>query len=978
MQSLFANDDNERFVLKKLVFVNSAGHCFTEIDIDRHLAVFGQNNKGKTSILNALKLFLLPEENLKDCKNKFAFRDSKGGFYSGGESHRHYFPDDFSFIVLESKNRRGTFCQILYRNRNEQGYGRVLLPQSFDSIRHLFWNTQSSLNDGLGEKAADASLKTVLDTLKRLGSIGLSDKKDIRQKLFYEDEFNPEAGQFCILPFSGGGNEREIKAFRSLFQLAYDIGANEKRTLPDAAAAVLEGEKQRANERLDSDLQDILSEEKALLEEGDYLQKCEDQQKHWHKLHQLREDTQRQARAAAQGYTDLAAALLQAQQNAGSEMRLLQAKKQTLLETKNTAESRRGSLKTEKDQLVGRLQLLDAQYKQAQETVNRATAVCMRYPDLTLDKIKDTLDAEKRRLQQQSESLQSLETAQRDFQAALKRRNQAQTDIQKIENQLAQNRDCLPDFLPDAHSRNVLGSLNAGFNTLSVQPDAEAQRHIRAFAALFTEQNGRLAFLGETMPKTPFQVYNKAQQQELLQQDLNEAKQSYETAKQEYDSLSAALSGSPDNLAAEQKACQHELARAEDELKLIMLWDSNQAQCEEARRLKNETAAQLDELTLQHESAAQAADAAKEAFDSHVSLMFEVEDRHKSHRRLQERLNFCQQQRGSELDELSADLLPEPCEAAEGRLKAVETAFAQWRTLQNERDQVLQQMLKSGVLNDGQFVDLSYKTAFDREEFDNCYTALQTLYNNLESEQRNFANRRTAHVKHALIRVQELEDAAKQIREFEREINQEFRAHRISDLEEIRVSFRLHPNFEQLLNKLGNIDRVSGSGLDKNFYELIRQFTQAFFDQNSGRSTLDMAGIIQEVSYTCRKKGEEKPTATSQSTGTNTMINCLLFSTLLKRLMRKQTALTMPLVLDEMDKLDDVNLPEFVKIAAQYGFAVFGTCPNLTPKVMSAVDNYLSLEYFSAEYPYNARNTILYHGGAERLISENDGNGATA
>ena len=343
MQSLFANDDNERFLLKKLVFVNSAGHCFTEIDIDRHLAVFGQNNKGKTSILNALKLFLLPEENLKDCKNKFAFRDSKGGFYSGGESHRHYFPDDFSFIVLESKNRRGTFCQILYRNRNEQGYGRVLLPQSFDSIRHLFWNTQSSLNDGLGEKAADASLKTVLDTLERLGGIGLSDKKDIRQKLFHEDEFNPEAGQFCILPFSGGGNEREIKAFRSLFQLAYDIGANEKRTLPDAAAAVLEGEKQRANERLDSDLQDILSEEKELIAERDYLQDCANQQANWHSLYQLRESTQRQALAAAQGYTDFAAALLQAQQNAGSEMRQLQARKQTLLEAKTAAENRKGT-----------------------------------------------------------------------------------------------------------------------------------------------------------------------------------------------------------------------------------------------------------------------------------------------------------------------------------------------------------------------------------------------------------------------------------------------------------------------------------------------------------------------------------------------------------------------------------------------------------------------------------------------------------
>ena len=346
MQSLF-DGFAERFVLKKLVFVNSAGHCFTEIGIDRHLAVFGQNNKGKTSILNALKLFLLPEENLKDCKNKFAFRDSKGGFYSGDESNRHYFPDDFSFIILEAENRHGAFCQILYRNKIERGYGRVLLPQAFDALRHLFWNTESSLNGGLGEKAADASLKTVLDTLKRLGGETLSDKKDIRQKLFYEGEYNPAEGRFCMLPFAGGGSEREIKAFRSLFQLAYDIGANEKRTLPDAAAAVLEGEKQRANERLDSDLQDILSEEQKLSDEREYLTLCANQQGRWNSLFQLHQGTQRQAVSAAQAYLDFTTALAQAQQNAGSEMRQLEAHKQTLLNEKNAAESQAGRLKTE-------------------------------------------------------------------------------------------------------------------------------------------------------------------------------------------------------------------------------------------------------------------------------------------------------------------------------------------------------------------------------------------------------------------------------------------------------------------------------------------------------------------------------------------------------------------------------------------------------------------------------------------------------
>lgn len=72
----------DRFVMKKLVFINSAFHCFTEIDIGSHIAVFGGNNKGKTSILNALKLFLLPETNFKDCKTKFAFR-GKDGYYTG-------------------------------------------------------------------------------------------------------------------------------------------------------------------------------------------------------------------------------------------------------------------------------------------------------------------------------------------------------------------------------------------------------------------------------------------------------------------------------------------------------------------------------------------------------------------------------------------------------------------------------------------------------------------------------------------------------------------------------------------------------------------------------------------------------------------------------------------------------------------------------------------------------------------------------
>lgn len=213
-------------------------------------------------------------------------------------------------------------------------------------------------------------------------------------------------------------------------------------------------------------------------------------------------------------------------------MRQLEARKQTLLNEKNVAESQAGRLKTEKDRLSGILGEREKHYQQAQATLNRASAVRARYPDLSMDEIKEVLDAEKRRLQQQAEHLRDIETAQLAFQAAVKQRTQAQSEIAAIQTRLAQNRDCLPDFLSDEHSRNVLGSLNADFAMLSAQPDAEAQRRIAAFAALFAEQHGKLAFLGETMPKTPFRLYNRQRQQQLLQQDLDEAQQRYAQAVQ--------------------------------------------------------------------------------------------------------------------------------------------------------------------------------------------------------------------------------------------------------------------------------------------------------------------------------------------------------------------------------------------------------------------------------------------------------------
>ena len=62
------------FGIRRLVLVDSAGFCYVEIPVDNHGLILGPGNLGKSSLLTPLRLFLLPENNFKTSRKKFAFR----------------------------------------------------------------------------------------------------------------------------------------------------------------------------------------------------------------------------------------------------------------------------------------------------------------------------------------------------------------------------------------------------------------------------------------------------------------------------------------------------------------------------------------------------------------------------------------------------------------------------------------------------------------------------------------------------------------------------------------------------------------------------------------------------------------------------------------------------------------------------------------------------------------------------------------
>lgn len=111
------------FVLKKLVLVDSAGFCYSEIELDKHTILLGEGNVGKSSLLNCIRLFLLPEVNFNRAKDKFNFKSSNGYEYDRNESFGHYFPSKYSHLIIEVEKviagKRYTHCQIL------NGYVRI-------------------------------------------------------------------------------------------------------------------------------------------------------------------------------------------------------------------------------------------------------------------------------------------------------------------------------------------------------------------------------------------------------------------------------------------------------------------------------------------------------------------------------------------------------------------------------------------------------------------------------------------------------------------------------------------------------------------------------------------------------------------------------------------------------------------------------------------------------------------------------------
>ncbi|WP_323844369.1 hypothetical protein [Microbulbifer magnicolonia] len=924
-------DEGDIYRLKKLILVNSGSCAYVEIPIDESSALLSKNNKGKTSALNALKLFLLPEVNFRNCEKKFEFK-SAGKVYTGIESYNYYFPCDASFLILEAENVHGQFCIVLHQSREELGYGRINVPHPYEAIRHLFWDYNSSANQGLGQHPPGLSLAEVTKSLLDLGGRLFTDSESIRTAMFTRvNPARPET-RFCIVPTVQPPGPSLLKSIKAMLQLSFDIKGADTANLPLAMANIIDSEISINKKSINIDIKGIHEEREQLRREADLIQAIKNNMDHWKVLKSSEGTYQSERIKAHRKYWVLKESIQAIKEGQAPKQEQLNGEKTGLEGQLNGAKSAR---KAVSESLTGRksslgtvrndLKSIDRRIATSEEAIKQTSLVCK---TTELSQIISYLNDVLSETREELTALKSREEANQALQSRLDDKKSYQTRLAQLTEQLQDNKKPLLGYLP-SHSATVLHSLNPGFQRLTGEPMSKHIDAINEFSLLFEVNSDQLEFIGEPLPSTPIKIFDADRAREEAEWEKEDLTGKLKTCDDKITKLNRFIKSSGPLTQEMVANKQAEITAMESELTCLHRYEGDMAAREEKR---------AQEFDLQSEIAELEEELA-EANAHHHEIMQAMAE-------LQEKLNALEQQQNKvrdteqelRLTERSAPELPKMVKATilERELITDYNALAdehgplqrsmtKYRDAQQEAERRYRQLTQAGIIE----VDPEtlHQVSLDSEVFAGLFSRLRSEFENLAKKEQEHQVRISNHNHKTSAELGMLDSMGVSIESFEKRINETLAGVKISNLTGVKIKIETLEAFNVLRRELKDY-RVSSTDLKSDsFYRRLLAFSQEYLVSSRGQyAKLDLERIITGVDFIYEINGQEE--TTSQSNGTNGMVNAVLLSILMRRLVPEDVTFTLPVVFDEIGSLDEDNLPELRRVVEQNRFVLLVANPN--------------------------------------------------
>ncbi len=488
------------FEYKRVVLVDSADFCYAEIPLDQHAILVGKGNLGKSSILNSLRLFLLPENSFTKCKKKFAFK-SKTGEYSKDQSYRHYFPSNSSFLILEVKNTSGYYCQILYKAKNYH-YNRLFVPLAYNDIRDLFWHCcDDDDKDHIGRAIKGLTSISLIKKLKqKTAKIKIISNTEILKELLYaNDLLDEEKTRYSLFPLIENKNSK-IESLRTLFLLLFDMTANSN-LMTTAVANIIEADKKYHNDRLDFNINDFLRHHEQLEEKAKYLTKIKN-----------KENKFLQIKKKYKTYTQLS----QADKDFINFFHSMEAEKKNIIEKKQKlsldinplqqqSQKFDSKIKVLKKNLTGKEAQIDQKKKElekAEEDIKQGNQIIYEYNNLEIKEITSKLEEKIHQSKEQINALENEKKAEQRIITLKKLKKQYKREINQLIVSI-ENQEFMLSKQLSQKSFNVLAALNKKILTANPTKilDKETKENIENFTKLFDDDNNFYHFFDQKFEK---------------------------------------------------------------------------------------------------------------------------------------------------------------------------------------------------------------------------------------------------------------------------------------------------------------------------------------------------------------------------------------------------------------------------------------------------------------------------------------------
>lgn len=963
---------NNRFTVnfKRIIAIDSASFAYVEVPLDKNLLLLGKGNWGKTSIINALRFFLLPELSISNCGQKFAFKtgkDSSGDeYYSKDQVSSYYFPSEHSRLILEVEHQlisgeTRTHCQII-TSANNYKLNRFFVNTKYEDIEHLFWNKLDGISGIKPDMTPGANLIGALKEINK-SAVNIRSAEELQKTLYHADILHPEECPYVIYPLSDI-SENSIESLRSLIKLLFNQDSKSLRLMTSTAIDAHDG----GALALEVDIQQLISEHERLEVERADIIKLKEAEPRFIKLKKDFE-TERSQQLHEQTYAQLIVDAEEFSKKKSGEHSALMAKILPLEENRNslyrtiksstrTIEIQQHDIDKLKRDLVAR-----------QSAVDKGNALLIEYPGNSIDDIRIILNEY---IAEQDEILQQyldVKTRQSRLNSLTKLIEDQDATIQDL---LAKQKNMELSFRHQLSENEliVLNTINPVLSSLNPLRDLSAaeKQVIGQFVSLFTVNDEHVTLFNHRFKK---QVPEK--EIDILTQIIN-AGNTLDDYKHEFEELSAISVDKKQSDLKRIDEIKRDITRAKSDIDIALKYIISLGRIDEINE-------EIPEIERQQTEVQISIGEIQEHYNIAINEYNAVEGAKQAAETLCQQINFTMQQinadkhRFPRVSALASKL--EPSEDApmtamptEHDIQAIRDRLEASKEARESVFNQLMQFCLSGILEDDYGIMQNNRAPQDIAK---SFEALSVLFDMLEQSEEQLQQNTLSHNRYLRNRLDRLDKTNIKIEQVISRINEDLANAVINDLEGVKLKITLNGSFVDLVTGWREFDDLNPENtLPINWYKKLKEFLHSDA-VNTADGKIRMENIITQASYVIKKPGglwDEK----GQSTSTQMLINMHFSEIFLHRLCSDTALISFPLIMDEVGQVSFEQFQPLIKTLNDKGHMLIGaTTHGKSVELIAAFENYIIMDETTTSRPYHAsRSKTCFSAELEGIFKRMD------